>query len=190
MKTIITMNKGFGAGGANTNKIGLTFERKTDNGPRLMVNGYQSGPCDSLFKKEVDDKTVSFVTQHHFRQFMQHHFSDLQQHPVFRNPDEAYIIEQKSKKPVIKILEKKAQTVMGSVETKLWAAPSLKREYELVLGDSFEVHYALCISTFLGELFTTSFKFQILKKILDEQNIQVFFGDQEDYFSKLDAWLE
>jgi len=46
---------------------------------------------------------------------------------LFRCPDEAYIIEYTSGRKVIKILEKKEQNVEGSVETKLWSGPSLKK---------------------------------------------------------------
>jgi hypothetical protein len=60
---------------------------------------------------------------------------------LFRCPDEAYIIEYTNGRKVVKILEKKEQHVEGSVETKLWSGPSLKREYELMLGDSFELFY-------------------------------------------------
>ena len=68
---------------------------------------------------------------------------------LFRCPNEAYIIEYSSGRKVIKILEKKHQTVEGSVETKLWSGPSLKREYILVLGSDFEVFYGFCVSDFL-----------------------------------------
>jgi len=68
---------------------------------------------------------------------------------LFRCPDEAFIIEYKTGKNVIKILEKKEQNVEGSVETKLWSGPSLKREYELVLGNNFEVYYGFCVNKFL-----------------------------------------
>ena len=59
---------------------------------------------------------------------------------IFRCPDEAYIIEYNTGKIEIKILEKKTQNVSGSVETKLWASPSLKREYQLLLGDKFNIY--------------------------------------------------
>ena len=49
---------------------------------------------------------------------------------------------------LIKILEKKEQNVEGSVIDKLLSGPSFKREYELVLGSGFEVHYAFCVSSF------------------------------------------
>jgi hypothetical protein len=80
---------------------------------------------------------------------------------LFRCPDEAYIIEYNTGKKVIKILEKKEQNVEGSVETKLWSGPSLKREYELVLGNDFEVHYGFCVSDFLKK-----------KLISNKKNIQ------------------
>ena len=57
---------------------------------------------------------------------------------------------------LIKILEKKEQNVEGSVETKLWSGPSLKREYELVLGNDFKVHYGFCVSEFLKNNHNTS----------------------------------
>ena len=67
---------------------------------------------------------------------------------LFRNPDEVFIIETKNKY-YVKILEKKEQHVNGSVETKLWAGPALKREYQIILGKKFIVDYAFCINNFL-----------------------------------------
>ena len=83
---------------------------------------------------------------------------------LFRCPDEAFIIEYNSGKKVIYILEKKEQNVEGSVETKLWSGPSLKREYELVLGEDFEVFYGFCVSKFLqNKLMSKNPKYTILK---------------------------
>jgi hypothetical protein len=119
---------------------------------------------------------------------------------MFRCPDEAYIIETDSgsgtTRVVVKILEKKEQRVQGSVETKLWSGPSLKREYELVLqpkmkpGYEVEVHYGFCISAFLADKMkaTNEEKYVILNTILGENNIAVLFGDDANYFERLDAW--
>ena len=86
MKNIITLNKnkGFGAGGANTNRVGLSFEVKTDNRPRLLAQGFQPGLFQSLQKNNTQDM-ITFVSQHQFRQWMQNRFSVS----LFRNPDEA-----------------------------------------------------------------------------------------------------
>ena len=109
---------------------------------------------------------------------------------MFRCPDEAYIIEYASGRKVIKILEKKEQNVEGSVETKLWSGPSLKREYELILGPEFEVFYGFCVSEFLKQkLISNEKKYTTLNSIFNENNIAVLFGDDENYFETLDRWL-
>jgi hypothetical protein len=117
---------------------------------------------------------------------------------MFRFPDEAYIIETRSGDEThltVKILEKKEQQVQGSVDIKLWAGPSLKREYELVLqpdmpsGVTVEVHYGFCLSTFLAnKLKSDKKKYTTLNTILGEHNIAVLFGDDANYFERLDAW--
>lgn len=109
---------------------------------------------------------------------------------LFRCPDEAYIIEYNNGKKVIKILEKKEQNVEGSVETKLWSGPSLKKEYEIMLGENFEVHYGFCVSEFLKKKLTSNEKkYTILNSILNENNITVLYGDDENYFEKLYIWF-
>ena len=55
-------------------------------------------------------------------------------------------------------MEKKEQNVSGSVETKLWSGPSLKREYAIVLGNEFEVHYGFSVSNFLKDKLTSNEK--------------------------------
>ena len=134
----------------------------------------------------VQDKTIVFVSQNGLKKYMKHKYNiDL-----FRWPDEAYIIEYNTGKKIIKILEKKEQNVCGSVETKLWSGPSLKREYELVLGNDFEVHYGFCVSDFLKKKITSNEKkYTILNTILNENNIVVLFGDDDNYFETLDNWL-
>ena len=109
---------------------------------------------------------------------------------MFRCPDEAYIIEYTSGRKVIKILEKKEQNVEGSVETKLWSGPSLKREYELALGNDFTVFYGFCVSEFLKQkLISNEKKYNILNTIFNENNITVLFGDDENYFETFDTWF-
>jgi hypothetical protein len=109
---------------------------------------------------------------------------------IFRCPDEAYIIEYKSGKIDIKILEKKEQNMDGSVETKLWAGISLKREYEIVLGEKFNIYYCFCVNNFLKNKFISEDKkYIILNKIFIENNINVLYGDDENYFDLLNKWI-
>lgn len=182
------MNKGTGAGGTNTNYYGKKFEEKTNNEKRLLDIGYNRFEEKKKYylSKTFEDKTITFVLQSGLKPYMKSKYNiDL-----FRCPDEAYIIDYKCGRKVIKILEKKEQNVEGSVETKLWSGPSLKREYELVLGPEFEVSYGFCLSDFLKhKLLSQKPKYTILNKIFDENNISVLFGDDEDYFETLDEWL-
>jgi hypothetical protein len=190
----VIVNKGTGAGGSNTNYHGKKFEEKTNNEKRLMEMGYVKNSFTKKTKKSYDyylsktfeDKTVVFVLQNGLKMYMKNKYNI----ELFRCPDEAYIIEYNNGKKVIKILEKKEQNVEGSVETKLWSGPSLKREYELVLGEEFEVFYGFCVSEFLkNKLVSTEKKYTILNTIFNENNIAVLFGDDENYFETFDNWF-
>ena len=191
---LMIINNGTGAGGANTNYNVKNFEEKTNNETRLLEQGFIKNSFtekskkvyDYYLSKTLEDKTIVFVLQSGLKNYMKNKYNiDL-----FRCPDEAYIIEYTSGRKVIKILEKKEQNVEGSVETKLWSGPSLKREYELVLGAEFEVFYGFCVSEFLKKkLISNVKKYTILNKIFNETNIVVLFGDDENYFETFDAWF-
>lgn len=189
----VIINKGTGAGGANTNFYGKKFEDKTNNQNRLFEMGYSKNNYtknkktnDFYLSKTFEDKTVVFVLQNGLKTYMKYKYNI----DMFRCPDEAYIIEYTSGKKVIKILEKKEQNVEGSVETKLWAGPSLRREYELVLDSEFEVHYGFTVNEFLKKKLTSNDKkYTILNTIFQENNIVVLFGDDENYFQTIDTWF-
>jgi len=180
------------AGGANTNLYGKAFEAKTDNYARLLESGYKTNNFSKKSKKNADylssnmeDKTIIFTSQNGLKLYMKNKY-DIE---LFRNPDEAYIIE-KNGKYIIKILEKKAQNVEGSVETKLWSGPALKREYEIIMGNNFVIEYSFCISKFLQEkIISNDKKYKVLKQILDESNINIFFGEDSNYFDKIYEWI-
>ena len=193
-RQFIIINKGTGAGGANTNYYGKKFEEKTNNQQRLLEMGYAKNSFTKKTKKAYDyylsntfeDKKIVFVLQNGLKMYMKNKYNIN----LFRCPDEAYIIEYTSGRKVIKILEKKEQNVEGSVETKLWSGPSLKREYELVLGEEFEVFYGFCVSDFLkNKLISNEKKYTILNTIFNENNIAVLFGDDENYFETFDTWF-
>ena len=195
------INKGTGAGGANTNTNGKLFEKKTDFQRKLLKDGFKkiyfsSFPSTTPFSKSVYNycllksdtkKTIVFVLQNGLKTYLKYKYNiDL-----FRFPDEAFIFEYKSGKKVLKILEKKKQNVDGSMETKLWSGPSLKREYEIVLGNNFIVDYSFCVSDFLKQkIISSENKYIILNSILKEHNISVLFGDDKNYFQTFQKWLK
>ncbi len=182
------MNKGIGAGGVNTNYYGKMFENKTNNTDRLLEIGYIKFGIKNkhYLLKTFEDKRIVVVLQNGLKIYMKNIYNiDL-----FRCPDEAYIIEYNNGRRVIKILEKKEQHVDGSVETKLWAGASLKREYEMILGEGFEVIYGYCVNDFLKrKIKSIDKKYVILNKILEENNIEILYGDDDNYFETLDKWI-
>ena len=186
-------NRGTGAGGANTNLYGKSFEEKTNNEYKLIEQGFvktnitNKTKNDYYLYKEFEDRTTLFMTQGRLKRYLKMTY-DID---ICRNPDEAYIIHYKTGKIVVKILEKKHQMKEGSVETKLWSGPALKREYEIFLGAMFEVDYAFCLSDFFKKKFESNNdkKYDALTIILQESNIEVLFGDDDDYFDGLNTWI-
>jgi hypothetical protein len=187
------VNRGTGAGGANTNLNGKTFENKTDNLPRLLANGFVKKPIPGykgkyafyLEKVVGDNKSVLYFTQNGLKNYFEHFF----QKELFRHPDEAYLFRD-GDKYVLKILEKKNQNVDGSVDTKLGTAHHFKREYEICLGPNFQIEYAFCISSFLQKYYgSKDKKWEVMRAIHEEEGTLVLFGDDQDYFELLDSWL-
>lgn len=73
----------------------------------------------------------------------------------------------------------------------MWAGPSLKREYEIILGNNFDVQYSYTVNDFLKQcILSNKKKYEVLNIILKENDIQVFFGDDEDYFELLNKWID
>ena len=188
----LNLNKGKGAGGKNTNAKGKSFEELTDVQSRL--NDYTRVALNKskfgYYLQKIDDKETIFVLQGGFKLY----FEKMYKIEFFRCPDEAFIVKTGNYIQIY-IIEKKEQCVEGSVETKLWSGPSLKREYEIIfeqyLSDNldsnliFKVNYIFCLSDFLFSKFKGSNKYRILKKILDENDILTFNGNSETYFDDI-----
>ena len=74
----LIINKGSGAGGANTNYYGKKFEEKTNNQQRLLEMGYTKHSFTKKTKKAYDyylsksfeDKTIVFVLQNGLKIYM------------------------------------------------------------------------------------------------------------------------
>ena len=186
-------NRGTGAGGANTNKNGKTFEQKTENESRLLSSGFSRKPIPGaggkyayyLEKVESPTKSVVYLTQGGLKAY----FKSVFNKEMFRSPDEAYLFRDGAQY-TLKILEKKNQNVEGSVDTKLLAGPGFIEEYEGCLGGGFTVKYAFCISAFLKKDYVSdSLKYKVLRTINERHGIKVLFGDDEGYYATLDAWI-
>jgi hypothetical protein len=190
------VNKGTGAGGANTNATGKSFEQKTENETRLLASGFirkQIPGCEKnktgyyLVKETITnpDQSIIYLTQGGLKAYFNHFFKK----EMCRHPDEAYLFRN-GDNYTLKILEKKNQNGSGSVDTKLLAGLGFIKEYEILLGESFAVKYAFCISSFMKKDYVADcVKSKALREINKTYGIAVLFGEDPDYYETLDAWI-
>jgi hypothetical protein len=185
----IDKNKGTGAGGANTTKTGMKFEHITDNEEFLLNKNFKKimiTKTHYYLINQSDNVNILWFKQNSFVKYIKSKYNI----DVYRKPDEAFIIEDSSKdKVIIKIIEKKNQNVDGSVETKLYASPSLKREYQLMFKDTkYIIEYILCVNTFLFDKINSNHpKYINLNIILSENDIPIFNGNDDNYFVKINS---
>ena len=120
--TLKIINKGTGAGGANTNVSGKSFEEKTSIIPELIKLNFEkkifeTGKKNYYYIKEENNKKIIFLEQNGFKKYMLKVYNKV----IRRSPDEAFLIEEKDKEyKIIKILEKKNQNYEGSVFDKIF----------------------------------------------------------------------
>jgi hypothetical protein len=189
------INKGTGAGGANTNINGKNFEEKTKNETRLLLKGFvrkaiPGVSCKSkynyyLIQEMSSTKSIVYLSQGALKLYFKHFLNK----DMCRAPDEAYLFKD-GDSYILKILEKKNQNTAGSVDTKLLAGKGFIDEYEFLLGEKFKVKYAFCISEYLKKDYISSTKkSEALRHINHKYDIAVLFGDDENYFETLDTWI-
>jgi hypothetical protein len=189
MDTLV--NRGTGAGGAVTNTNGLAFEKKTDNTERLKANKFllirkNSNKYGWYLQKKIDDSTMIYFMQ---KSALDMFCKEKLNREICREPDEAYVIV-KNGKYTFYILEKKNQNVPGSVDQKLMLDEAMVFQYKYCLGHSVDVHYAFCISKYLkDEYLSDTQKYRSIRAWHEKNKTPILFGDDEDYFQKLDVWL-
>ena len=192
------INKGTGAGGANTNVTGKSFEQKTENETRLLASGFIRKPIPGyekntegsfyyLIKETTPTESVVYLTQGGLKKYFEHFFKK----ELCRHPDEAYLFRN-GDQYTLKILEKKNQNKSGSVDTKLMTARDFIEEYEDSIEDptNFTIQYAFCVSDFLKKDYVSDKKkWVLLRGRHKKYGIAVLFGDDPNYYETLDAWI-
>ena len=194
------INKGTGAGGANTNFNGIMFENKTSIENKLLENNFKKIIMNKnkygyyYIKTNNENNKIIYLTQSGFQSYFKENFN----FNIYKKPDEAFVILNNNTF-YIKILEKKNQNVEGSVEDKLKTGLFNKKEYEKIFKYEIEknniifnynISYGFCISKFLQEKFESNkIKYNIIKEIMDEDGIKIFYGDNDNYFDILLNWV-
>lgn len=165
------------------------FARKSSALVHLEEEGYERKQIDKskygyVLSKTFDTgDTVIFIPGAGLKRF----FSWV---PIFRNPDESFLIITRDGQKTLKILEKRNQATTGVIDTKLCLGPYFKEEYQELLGPDIKVDYAFCICDFLKiEYLSNSKKWETLRLINERHGIKVFFGESPGYQEELREWI-
>jgi hypothetical protein len=179
-----------------TSKHAFTLSKTFDCSPlAISISGGGEGAVDNIGEKgggkegNVGEKRILYLAQAGFKTFMKNEYG--LNFP--RYPDEAYLVDYSNGRKILKILEKKAQHVEGSADTKLMAANAFREEYRFFGEGKFEVEYAFCLNAFFKEKFHSESaknrKYIFLQQLLKKEGIEVFYGEDADYFDRLSEWI-
>lgn len=164
------INKGSGAGGANTNKHGLYFEEITD----LKTKYTKIARHSIIFNNH--DTIFRLPKYKYIRKELETHID-----PIINNAygcirlDEYYINEAKKQ---IFIIEKKYQQVNGSVCEKIQTC-MFKKWYFNTLLPGHTVIYIYCLSDWYKQKCQTELIY------LYQQSVPVFWGQDPNYKSSI-----
>jgi hypothetical protein len=173
------VNKGTGAGGANTNKNGLQYEEISDLSSSYTVKTVNKQYSEVTFNKETDSTQFILVKKKQFLKYL----SPVTDKSIpiahgCKEPDECYINE---KTKTIFIIEKKYQKTPGSVCEKLQSAP-VKKKHLRELFPTYNTVYIYCLSSWFKEMNHHGKKnceFELT--LLEREGIPVFWGDSLTY---------
>ncbi len=187
---------------SNAKLLGKQFENKISLFKHLLDSKFNLIPLTKNPKnnshyylyKEYKNKIIIYTIQSGFKKYL-NKFYDIK--TIFRIPDEAILIIDKVTKNIlnIKLIEIKSQTMSGSIETKLWAAPMLKKEYYIYFNNlnhkniyNLKLDYILTTNNWLYSKINNKFilKYNILLKILKEYKIYIYNGDNIHYYKYID----
>ena len=170
MITTIEINRGTGAGGANTNANGIPFEEQTD------LSNYHTTLQQNQYSKTIQflnsDTQFIYTKQKDFEKYMGNKINPAIKalHGANR-PDEAYINETNK---TIFIIEKKNQITSGSKCECIQTAVNKRRNLNRRIPD-YHVVYMYCLSSW----FRTNCEAEI--EDLQEDSIPVFWGNEPTY---------
>ena len=175
-------NKGTGAGGANTNLYGKTFEQQCDLESSLIDMRFSKHVMNKSMKygyylyKDSLTTTVKYMKQSGLREYMRS-YHNIERLHLF--PDECLIIQrQSSSRPTLVVLEMKHQRVEGSCFDKIKCAPFYKYQYKELFGHLFDIEYHLVVNDFIKTKIQGN---HLLEKYLELHGVKYFHAENDDY---------
>lgn len=174
------MNRGHGAGGAGTNKNGLPYEAITDLTTHFteVTTDKTDKTCKQMQFHQHPNLTYTYCLQAQVLKMMQakgYLDTEVATAHGCKRPDECILDDEKN---IIFIIEKKFQEVNGSVCEKIQTGAFKLYHYKR-LFPKHRVIYLYCLSDW--------FKTNCIAELeyLKNENIPVFYGNDEDYKDKL-----
>jgi hypothetical protein len=174
---MIFKNRGTGAGGANTNRHGISYERITDLATEFTTIKKEKTHKVIHFNSD-DNQNRNYVRTRYnkFKKYMEPNMNkDFKFVHGSKKPDECYIDEITK---TIFIIEKKFQQREGSVCEKIQSAPCKIWNYENAFPD-----YKIVYTYTLSDWFKRNCEGEL--NYLEKKNIPVFWGSDTDYKSKM-----
>lgn len=175
-------NRGTGAGGANTNATGLSYEANTDLSTEYILTTPEpdKGPSDANTNHpyiKFKDSEKLFIKAgkrdlYKIMSDMNEVNTELVPAAGCKYPDEAYIYLVDKH---IYIIEKKFQQCSGSVDEKIQTG-QFKQYHYSKLFPNFKVSYIYCLSNWFKKPDYTS-----VLEYLSENKIPVFWGNDPNY---------
>ena len=164
------LNKGTGAGGSNTNKNGLPYEKMTDLDECFTLN--EVSEFSQIITFENSDTKFIRTKQARLFKYMHNHIDkNINKAHGCKNPDECYIdLEKKN----LFIIEKKFQQVSGSVCEKIQTSDFKIWQYSRTFP-GFNIVYIYCLS----EWFKSNCKAEI--EYLKYKKTPVYWGNSISY---------
>jgi len=169
------INKGTGAGGANTNKNGLKFEEVTDLKDRYESIQTSRNGIGSEVTFKGHSRTfikVSKSSLHKYMEKINEKNLTLKSAAGCKKPDEAYIDLDRN---IVFIIEKKFQQESGSVDEKLQTG-CFKQSHFKGMFPNFKIYYMYCLSDWFK-----SDEYESVLNYLKDGGIPVFWGNSETY---------
>ncbi len=174
-ESVQSINRGTGAGGANTNVNGLSYEEKTDLSC-LYTDCVQTKKDKSRIVKfanyDGEFINVNKSALHKYMTKIGEKNTDLQPAAGCKEPDEAYVDNTRRN---VYIIEKKFQQTPGSVDEKLQTGPFKKHHYGK-LFPNYNVQYIYC----LADWFKRD-EYASVLEYLQESDIPIFWGNDPNY---------
>ena len=170
------VNRGTGAGGANTNKNGLSYEQKTDLSSEYnIIKEFKYHKIINFGNNEL----VCINNKQLFKYMKNKTDNNICKAHGCKQPDECFIDENNK---VIFIIEKKFQQTSGSVCEKL-QTPDFKLWQYTRTFPKYRIVYIYCLSDWFKENCIAELEY------LNFKNVPVFWGNDLNYKNKIISFI-